>query len=126
MKKYVDWLWPKTLHTWCQRWFGIASTLLLVYSIKLGMQEFGVGFCKDDPIKVRQAFFLGLWIILPPIWFWFEYYFLYKGGAAGLEELKHGQDQSSKIWLALVTLLLGMYFGKDLIRDSSATSCHRP
>src|SRR5262249_6686731 len=34
-----------------------------------------------------------------------------------LEEFKHGQDQSAKIWLALVSVLAGLYFGKDLVRD---------
>ena len=35
-----------------------------------------------------------------------------------LDEFKHGQDQSSKIWLALVALLFGLYFGKDFIHDT--------
>jgi hypothetical protein len=66
---------------------------------------------------------LGLWIMVPPIWFWYEYFFLYKDTITAKVELdafKHGQDQSAKIWLALVTILAGLYFGKDLVREPSS------
>ncbi len=96
----------------------------LLYSLFLAKYEFGKGFDPHSKAKVLQAIVLSFWILAPPIWFWFEYFFLYKGSDSttdkpALDDFKHGQDQASKIWLALVTLLLGLYFGKDLIRDSS-------
>jgi hypothetical protein len=33
-----------------------------------------------------------------------------------MDEYKHGVDVSSKIWLALVTALLALYFSKDLVK----------
>ena len=101
---------------------GVISSIAMIASIIVGIcWGFGKGFDPHDPVKVFQAVVLGIWVIVPPIWFWYEYFFLYSNATTkpGLDEFKHGQDQSSKIWLALVTLLLGLYFGKDLSRDSS-------
>ena len=94
----------------------------------LGFWEFGEGFQKGDHVKYLQAFVLSVWIVVPPIWFWFEFFYLYKkeNPKPDLDEFKHGQDQSSKIWLALVTVLLGMYFGHDLIREASEKQPNPP
>jgi hypothetical protein len=67
-----------------------------------------------------------IWILLAPMWFWFEYFFLFQDetkSGVKLEEFKHGQDQSAKIWLALVTVLAGLYFGKDLVREEQTPPC---
>lgn len=97
-------------------------------SVLLGFWEFGEGFQKGDHVKYLQAFVLSVWIVVPPIWFWFEFFYLYKkeNPKPDLDEFKHGQDQSSKIWLALVTVLLGMYFGRDLIREPSEKQPNPP
>src|ERR1019366_447594 len=100
---------------------AIVSAVAMVCSLYFGKYEFGMGFDSHDHIKVGQAIVLGIWILGPPIWFWIVYFFIYKepsaAGRPKLEEFKHGQDQSSKIWLALVTVLLGLYFGKDITRE---------
>ena len=119
VKKIWNWLFPGKMWTFFQHWLGLLGSVAMLYSLQYARHEFGVGFSKDDPVKIHQAIMLAFWIVIPPIWFWAEFYFLYDGGATHLDEFKHGQDQSSKIWLALVTVILGMYFGKDLIRDSS-------
>ena len=62
---------------------------------------------------------LAAWIVLPPVWFWAEYFLVYRSGhypGESLDEFKYGQDQAARIWLALITALLGLYFGKDLIK----------
>jgi len=92
-------------------------------SIVLGIfGGFGLPFNVKCPVKVAEAIVLGLWVLLPPIWFWYEYFFLYKDipkvEREKIEEFKHGQDQSAKLWLALITVLLGLYFEKDLVKDS--------
>jgi hypothetical protein len=43
-----------------------------------------------------------------------------------LEHLKYGQDVSSKIWLALVTALFGIYFGKDIPGMHGTVDRHSP
>ena len=61
---------------------------------------------------------LVFWIIAPPIWFWFEYVGLYRYDdqtkREESEQFKYTQDLSSKVWLALVTALTILYFGKDI------------
>ena len=68
--------------------------------------------------KIKLAF-LVFWIAIPPTWFWLDYFGLYKydpvaGGKPDLESFKYGQDVASRIWIALVTALTILYFGKDL------------
>jgi len=122
-----------------QVWMGWISGLFGVVSIAIaflhGFSGIGAKFDPTSRLKVTQAIFLCIWIVVPPVWFWFEYFFLYKEitpPAAPplkptMDEYKHGVDVSSKIWLALVTVLLGLYFGKDLARDSSPSPpCTQP
>lgn len=102
-----------------------------------GFVAIGLGFTHfDDPLdwqhkfKIIQAGILVLWIIAPPIWFWYEFFFLYKRTQddnrdkdpdRDFDRFKFGQDQSAKIWLALVTVLFGLYFGKDFKRESKSS-----
>jgi hypothetical protein len=70
--------------------------------------------------KMMKAAVLVVWLLAPPIWFWVEYFFVdWKSAVEGsgseqLERFKYGQDISSKIWLAVSTVLLMLYFGKDI------------
>jgi hypothetical protein len=70
--------------------------------------------------RLSKAAVVALWIILPPIWFWYEYFFMPwdetgRGSQSeNLERFKYGQDISSKIWIAVSTALLMLYFGKDI------------
>lgn len=54
-----------------------------------------------------RATYLVVWVIGPPIWFFLEYFFLFKShGAPGtFDQFKYGQELASKIWLGIVTLL---------------------
>jgi hypothetical protein len=91
----------------------------------LAIPHFGTRFNVHCPLKVAQAIVLSIWIVCPPIWFWYEYFHLYRPAPEpkpDIENFKYGQDQAAKIWLALVTLLLALYFGKDFTRDSSDAS----
>jgi hypothetical protein len=74
------------------------ASLAILYGFCQGL---GIPFSYCNPIKISQAIILGIWILAPPIWFW--------------EVFKYGQEQSSKIWLALVTILLALFFGKNLV-----------
>ena len=55
----------------------------------------------------------GFWIIGPPIWFFFEYHFIFnrKDDDAARDQLKMAQDVAQKFWAALLVLLAGIgYF----------------
>lgn len=104
---------------------GWISAVAVVGSITLGFFGIWERFDPGKPLKKAQAIVLGVWILVPPIWFWAEYFFLYKDEATStvkLEAFKYGQDQSAKIWLALITTLAGLYFGKDLVREAPTPS----
>jgi hypothetical protein len=51
-----------------------------------------------------------LWIIGPPVWFWFDYFFVYRkyGDPEAFDSYKHGQQISLAIWAALAVLLLSV------------------
>ena len=70
-------------------------------------------------IKIVQVFMLVLLTLAPPIWFWFEYIFLFRDAYPNedkdkLRALKAQQDLSSKIWVALASVLLILYLWKDI------------
>ena len=51
---------------------------------------------------------IGLWAIGPPIWFWREYFYLYRaeGEPDTLELFKYGQDVSKAIWAGVLAALI--------------------
>jgi hypothetical protein len=118
------WMWHNdkawTRIQWIMGILGLIGMGVSLYLAKFG---FGLGFDKDNPFKFWQALTLSFWVLVPPIWFWVEYFFLFKrtptSDRGEFDEFKHGQDQAAKIWLALITVLLGLYFGKDLTREST-------
>lgn len=61
------------------------------------------GFWKRDFRRQLLIF----WIVLPSVWFFCEYYFMFKyyGNSGTFEQFKYGQDAASKIWVAFVSLL---------------------
>lgn len=100
-------------------WLG---GILGFIALALGLFGFGQPLDRKHPIKIVQAVMLVIWIIGPSIWFWYECFYLYKrtqNQNRDWDGFKYGQDQSAKIWLALVTVLFGLYFGKDFIRETS-------
>jgi hypothetical protein len=104
-----------------EHWKKWASAIGGLVSIGLAALGFMTPFDSHNPVKITQAFVLGFWLIAPPVWFWYEYHLLWKKGNWAPQELdgfKYGQDQASKIWLALVTLLLVIYFGQGLMREN--------
>ena len=59
---------------------------------------------------------LGFWIIVPPLWLWFEFCFLFDNGKTqfsnNFEKFKYGQELTKNLWLSISALLLLVYFGK--------------
>jgi hypothetical protein len=55
---------------------------------------------------------LVLWAVVPPMWFWLEHFYVWRGaGIADTFDLhKYGQEVSRNIWLAFVALLAALYF----------------
>jgi hypothetical protein len=73
----------------------------------------------NSGIKLLQVLVVAMWTVMPPIWFWYEYFYLrpkYPSPPAGpdFDEFKYGQDLASKIWIAATSTLLILYFWKDI------------
>jgi hypothetical protein len=75
------------------------------------------------PYRLVEVITLVLWVVLPPIVLWFEYFYIYRRRAGyrapdtpppDWEMFKYAQDLSAKVWLAVSTALLILYFGKDI------------
>jgi hypothetical protein len=45
------------------------------------------------------------WVIGPPLWLWFEWFFIAKKTGVDLPQFEHGQSVVRAPWLALVTVL---------------------
>lgn len=88
--------------------FGWTVILLLLISV-IG----SIIFNWDDHIK---KIFLGFWIVVPPLWLWFEFCFLYEKKltpfSEDLEKFKYGQELSRNLWLSISTTLILLYFGQ--------------
>jgi hypothetical protein len=95
---------------------GYIGSATAVVSIGFAKCGFGEKFDAHSTVKVAQAIILCGWILLPPIWFAWEYHKFESSPANPFDEFKFGQEIASKVWLALVTVLTILYFGKDLQR----------
>jgi hypothetical protein len=72
------------------------SAVLLVFSVPACWISFLKGF------KEFVYIFAAFWSIVPPIWFWYEFFWLYRvdGNPDTFELFKYGQDLGKAIWVA--------------------------
>jgi len=99
-------------------WIALAVTLVglasAIYSLSKGFEWLREeADCKRDrkePPDRRTAknWLLGSWVLLPPVWFFIEYIFLYRsfGKAACFESFKYAQE---------LAILSGLYFGQEIL-----------
>jgi len=100
---------------------GALATLGLIGSLIVAGYGWDTPVPKEGPwprIKILEAIIVVGWLLLPPVYFWYEYFYVYgrtrnAAARADLESFKYGQDVASKIWIAVVSALLALYFGKD-------------
>lgn len=71
----------------------------------------------SEHLKLIALPFLVIWTVVPPIYFWFDYFVLWHIESRNktttfvtLDEFKHGQELSRNLWLAIVALLAGLYY----------------
>lgn len=87
--------------------------------------------------KREAAIHLIAWTLAPPLWFSFERYFFFQGTAQEaklldcdpklkereqrIKALKEGQDYASKLWGAILAVLLAFKLG-EIVKESPATA----
>jgi hypothetical protein len=63
------------------------------------------------------------WAVGAPIWFWYEYYFIYRAAGGGLKDsfeyFKHGQQTAIAIWAGLAASL-GAFTVSDFSKPPTA------
>ena len=110
-----------------RRFYKITSFLagaIVIGTLWLAYIGWGVSITSGKPwpkVKIAQALVFVCWLILPPYYFWLEYWTIYlRDHEPGdkipedLELFKYGQELSARIWVAATSAVLVLYFGKDL------------
>ena len=98
-----------------RRFIAWAGAALGFVALLLGSFGSSDPLDSEHPVRMLQRVSLVIWIVGPPLWFWYEFFYLYKRtkNSEDWDTFKHGQDQSTKIWIALAIVLLGLDFGKS-------------
>ena len=68
---------------------------------------------------------LVFWVIGTPVWFWFEYFFIYRryGDPTAFDSFKHGQQLSLAIWAALAFFLNGLVSAEHFKERHDSNAC---
>ena len=113
--------WKKLTH---QIVSAVTLVALLVTVALVGAYLIGVWWSIDSMSQIREPWLhllFACWVILPPIAFWFEYYFMWEDErdthAFDLDHFSYGQTQSRNMWLAL-SVVLGVICKGELATDN--------
>ena len=62
-----------------------------------------------SPTRKTKLILLAFWTLVPPVWFSYEYFGLFRplGPAGTFDQFKYGQDVTAKFWAGIVALLGG-------------------
>jgi hypothetical protein len=85
-----------------------AALLVTIVVAFIYVRESGVGYALLKSHERSVKFIVAaVWTIFPPVWFWIEYFFLFRkyGDENHLEAFKHGQQVAAAIWAGLLVLL---------------------
>jgi hypothetical protein len=94
--------WPNII----RGWGGLVGFLVF-----LGILGFTVYCRSSGNYPIADAVVIGLWAVVPPAWFWVEYFVVapYQQELPDVERFKYGQDLSAKFWIAAGLLLAAIY-----------------
>lgn len=107
-------------------WVALAVTVLgllgAVYSLNKGfvwLREQAHSRTTGHPSPDRHAaksLLLGLWLLLPPAWFYVEDIFFYRhfGKAACFDSFRYAQEIVARGWMVFVATLSILYFGREI------------
>jgi hypothetical protein len=85
--------------------------------LRFGFLEMGRQFSWTDRTSLWEVRTICFWLVVPPLWFVCELY----GQRGRIQEskenfdrFKYGQELASRLWVALGSALLILFFGKDI------------
>lgn len=119
----------------CRARFIVKGAIAASIIVFLATSWFVVAAWKShDPMPVYIC--TAVWAVTPPVWFWFEYFYLYRryGNPDTLELFKYGQQVAAAIWagiaISLAAFVSSEHFkhseeGKNISAEySSITVCN--
>ena len=67
---------------------------------------------------------IGAWAVVPPAWFWYDYFYVYRkyGEPDTLELFKYGQDVSKAIWAGVLAALIA-FAASDVVKPKESDDC---
>ena len=85
--------------------FGRASAFLATCFLAVCLV---MTFAPSLRNQIVAGVMAGFWLIAAPLWFWYEYFFLYRehGEPDSFELFKHGQQISAAIWAGFAACLV--------------------
>jgi hypothetical protein len=90
---------------------AVVSATLLVASV-ITMVRAG----DTKPKPSWATYVLLFWTVVPPVWFWAEFHFIWKtaptSGSTSLEVFRYGQEVSRNIWIAMTAVVAALYFNR--------------
>ena len=95
---------------------GIRRLIVILGSIATAFAgacvAFGIATPKECYSLTKKSILI-VWTLGVPLWFATEFWFIYrkKGFRNAFEEFKHSQELTSKVWLAVLGVLVALYTG---------------
>jgi len=104
---------PKEYDPWRRRCVAGVGDILMLVGVGAGIVMLNPSLAQQKE-RLWAKLFLIFCGILPPIWFWIEYHYIWltapENKRPDFEVFKHGQQLSRNIWLAYSAILLALYF----------------
>jgi hypothetical protein len=109
---------------------NIVHAVALISAVLAVLSAVVVVYVLCDHSLHGQGIVAGLaafWLIWPPLWFFYEYFRLYRTVAVpdSFEMFKHGQQVSVAIWAGISLTLTGLA-ASDFVRPTEATLICKP
>jgi hypothetical protein len=93
-------------------WKANAIYTASLYAAYLGLYVL-ISLVTQKISKAEASVHLILWTLIPPMWFAFERYCLFDDvGEDRIKMLKEGQEYASKLWSAVLAVLLAFKLGE--------------
>ena len=83
-----------------------------------------VAVCAWNSKDPTFLYILGaIWAVAPPVWFWYEYFYVYRssGDPSGFEQFKYGQQVAIAIWAGVALTLFG-YVSSERFKPAKETA----
>lgn len=90
-------------------WWAIGISIVLAAASLIWAVRLRTAGVALEQRKTRSYLLLAFWVLVPPVWFFFEFQYLhpdiYPQNSFELSRVEHSQDLARNVWLAFVVVL---------------------